>query len=235
MAVESLSERPIFASEENQYLTPARPPLSRLAICSLLAGVGSSLVLFSLDLIALPILAVALSLVAFLVLRNNDAASGQWMTLAGLFMALAFGLWSYTSSRMRDQYLYDVASQMAIHFVGMISEKKLLEAHELTKPETQRQVAGTSLEDFYRLTDELTKQTLDAFKTETAVKQIVALGDEAKWVYNGGVRVMKTQGNTMHVMVSLINAAPNGGDKVNVTISREYHAGSATWHVISVR
>lgn len=41
MAVESAGQRPIFASEETEYLTPGKPPLSRLAIGSLVLGLIS--------------------------------------------------------------------------------------------------------------------------------------------------------------------------------------------------
>ena len=62
MVVESLSERPIFASEENEYLLPVRPPISRMALASLALGAVSAVVLLNSDLMALPVLAVSVGL-----------------------------------------------------------------------------------------------------------------------------------------------------------------------------
>ncbi len=73
MSTETLSQRPIFASEEQNLLTPTRPPISRLAIGSLIFGVASSIALFNIDLVAMPVLATTLGLAAYLLTAKNEA------------------------------------------------------------------------------------------------------------------------------------------------------------------
>lgn len=235
MAVESLSERPIFASEENEYLVPTRPPLSRLAIGSFVLGLLGGIALFNFDLVVLPILATALGLATYMMIARSDAYSGQWLAIAGMGLGLVFGLGSYTSTKLRDQYMYRVGSQFALQFIGIIADGKLLEAYELTKTEPERHVAGTSLEDAYRTASEPSKQNIDAFMNETAVRKVSGLGKEARWKLDRGVRVTETQGASMHVVVRLINTAPGGGETVDVTLARDYNAGAGSWYVVNVR
>lgn len=233
--MESLTERPIFANEENEYLTPNRPPISRLAIGSFVLGIISSLVLFNIDMIALPILAIALASGSYWQVARSDALRGKTLTLLGLGMGVTFGLWSVTSTRLRDQYLYQVASQMAEHFVETLSQNHLLEAFELMQTETERQVAGTSLEEHYRLADEVTQERLKSFKDELAVRRVIKVGPNAKWQYKEGVRVTEMHDRAIQVVVRLVDASQPKGEEVEVALDREIHAGSAAWRVSSVR
>lgn len=235
MAVESLSARPIFASEENQYLTPVRSPISRLAVGSFVLGIISSVVLFSLDLIAFPILAVAVALSAYWQVARSDALRGRTLALLGLSMGIAFGTWSVTNARMRDQYLYKVGSQLALHFMEILSQGKQLEAFELLKLESERQVAGTSLEEHYRIADEPTLERLNSFKAEVAVKRIVELGTKAQWQFKEGVAVTRIDHGGVRVNVRLIDASANGGDEREVSLQRAFHGGSASWHVFGIK
>lgn len=235
MAVESLTERPIFASEENAYLTPNRPPISRLAIGSFVLGILSSLVLINIDMIALPILAVALASGTYWQLTRSDALRGKTLTLLGLGMGVTFGLWSVTSTRLRDQYLYQVASRMAEHFAETLSQDRVLEAFELTLTETERQVAGTSLEEHYRLADEVTQERLKSFKDELAVKRIIKAGPEAKWQLKEGLQVIETHNQSVQIVVRLVDASQPKGEEVEVILDRQFYAGSAAWRVSTVR
>jgi hypothetical protein len=234
MSVESRSARPIFASEENEYLTPHRPPISRLAVGSFVLGIISSIVLFNINLMAVPILAVALALGAYWQVARTDALRGKTLALLGLSMGLAFATWSLTSTRMRDQYLYKVGSQLALHFVDILSHDKQLEAFELMKVESERQVAGTSLEEHYRLADEVSRERLKAFQGETAVKRVVELGPQAKWQFKKGMAIAVVSNGAVQVNVRLMDASRTGGDEVDVGLQRAVHAGSASWHVTGV-
>lgn len=240
MAVESLGQRPIFASEETEYLTPARPPVSRLAIASLVLGILSGFSVLNIDLIALPILAVAIGLAAYWQIARSEAHSGRTMALAGMMLGLAFATWTVTSVRLRDQYLYEVAGQFARQYLDVIGEDKLLEAFELMQPEAGRQVPGASLEEHYREAAEHEKTALEEFKKDAKTQAIVARGPGADWQLKRGVRVEGLHGGSRRIRVLMVDASRSPGTEVEVTLARERNAGSgktgsASWYVLGAK
>lgn len=240
MAVESPGQRPIFASEETDYLTPAKPPTSRLAVAGLLLGLLSALAVFNIDLIVLPILAVAISLAAYWHIGRTESLSGRMLALAGVALGVAFGAWTITAVRLRDQYLYEVASQFAREYLEVVSENQLLEAFELMQPETARQVAGTSLEEHYQNVGTPEQSALSAFKDDPKTKAVVARGPGADWQLKSGVRVEDPHGGLRRVRVLMVDVSQTPGIEAEVTLARERNAGdggtgSASWYVVGMK
>lgn len=233
MSTETLNQRPIFASEEQNLLTPSRPPISRLAIGSLVFGLASSIALFNIDLVAMPVLATTFGLAAYLLTAWNDAVRGQTLALLGMALGIAFGVASFTSTQQRDQYLYQSGTKAAEQFLTVVGQNKLLEAYELTRAERDRQVAGASLEEAYQRASQTAKENIDAFKQEPGVQKVVALGPSAQWKFHSGVRILEVQGTTIHVVLRMIE--PQSKKTVELTLNRDYLNGIAAWHVVSVK
>ena len=233
MSTETLNQRPIFASEEQNLLTPTRPPISRLAIGSMVFGVASSIALFNIDLVAMPVLATTFGLAAFLLTAKNEAVRGQTLALLGMALGIAFGVACYTSTQKRDQYLYLSGTKAADQLLTVLGQNKLLEAYELTRAERDRQVAGASLEEAYARANQTAKENIDAFKQETGVQKIVALGPNAKWKLHSGVRILEVQGTSVHVVLRMIEEKSQ--KTAEVTLNRDYLNGIAAWHVVSVK
>ncbi len=186
MAVESLSERPIFAAEEHEYLQPVRPPLSRMALLSVIVGIISFVVIFNSDILFLSVIAVALGIIAYFNIQRTQASSGSGLALTGIALGLIFGTWSYTASRLRDQYFFNAAGEIARHYLEVVAEGDYYKICELTRPETERQVAGTPLPEYYAKADEFVKERLDNIRKDTNVLKSRAWV-KIKWQLQNGV------------------------------------------------
>lgn len=235
MAVESLSERPIFASEENEYLTPVRPPLSRAAIASFVLGAFSGVVLLNVYLMVLPILAVSVGLAAYWLISRSESVRGSNLALLGVALGLTFGSWSATSVTLRNQYLYDVAAQLAGHYLDTLAQDKVLEAFELMQHEAQRQVAGASLEAHYNSLDEMARSGLDSFKAEPLTVKVQARGTKADWQFDRGVAVENLVDGARRVIVRMVDASDPAGGQVDVMLERQVNDKVASWRVVGMR
>lgn len=233
MSTETINPRPIFASEEQNLLTPNRPPLSRLAIFSLILGVISSLALFNLDLVVLPVLTAALSLVAYVLIAKSEAVVGQNLALAGMMLSVVFGLACYVSTSQRDQYLYREGGNAGEQFLAVLSHNKVLEAFEMTRAEAERQVAGTSLEEAFENATQGARENIDGFKKQDGVKKVIAIGPESKWKFFKGVQVSEVRDKTIQVNVLMIDELSQ--KTVELGLHRDLQLGIGSWHVISVK
>jgi hypothetical protein len=233
MSSDTIQQRPIFASEEQNLLTPNRPPVSRLAIFSLIAGIISSIALFNLDLVALPILATVLGLAAYMMTAKNEGVSGQSLALVGMGLGVAFGIACFTRTNLRDRYLFAQATEFAQQFLDVVGQNKLLEAYEMTRSEPERQVAGTSLEEAYKNAGESAKENIDAFKKREGLVRAVTAGPNAEWVLESPVRVLEVQDQSMHVAVRMIDVKSK--KSVELTLNRDFHLGIGSWHVVDVK
>lgn len=233
MSTDTINQRPIFASEEQNLLAPIRPPVSRMAICSFVLGLVSSLALLNLDLVVLPILAAALSLAAYLLIAKNDAVAGQNLALAGMILGIVFGTACYVSTHQRDQYLFAEAGNVGQQFLKIVSQNKLLEAYEMTRSEPERQVAGTSLEDAYKNATEGARENIDGFKKQEGVRKVVAIGPDSEWKFSAGLRVLEVQDK--NVQISILMVDQKSKKNVEVSMVRALHLGIGSWHIISVK
>lgn len=233
MSTDTIHQRPIFGSEEQNLLTPIRPPLSRMAICCFIMGLISSIALFNLDLVALPILTAAFGLAAYLLIANNDGVRGQTFAIVGMSLGIVFAVACYVSTKQRDQYLYAEGSKVAAQFLQVVGQNKLLEAYELTRSEPERQVAGTSLEEAYKNKNHLEKENVNAFQKQEAVTMVVSLGDSAQWKLLDGIRVAEVHDKNLHITLQMIEEKSQ--KTVELTLSRDLHLGVGSWYVVSVK
>ncbi len=233
MSTDTLKQRPIFGSEEQNLLTPIRPPVSKLAIGSFILGLLSSVAVFNLDLVAVPILAAAVGLAAFLFTANGDAVRGQTLSLIGMALGILFAVTCYTSTHQRDNYLYKEGGKFAGQFLQVVGAGKLLQAYELTRSEPERQVAGTSLETAYENASQMARENIDTFKKLDGVIKVANIGPNADWVFDSGVRVMEIQGQSIHVVVRMLDRQSQ--KSTEVTLNRDVHLGVGSWHVVNVK
>ncbi len=139
MSAPSLTERPIFASEENEYLTPERPPVSRLAIVSFIGGLFSLIALFNINLIAICFLAVTLALATYLFIAGTSRSVVRTWPLPDWpsgsspeFVAIPVPTFAMITLCVGQEHGGRLRQRVA--------QNKLLEAYELTRPEPERQV-----------------------------------------------------------------------------------------------
>lgn len=233
MSTETLQERQIFGIEEQNLLTPNRPPISRLSISSFVLGIVSSIALFNLDLLALPILSAALGLSAYLLTLKNEAVRGQTLALVGMALSIVFAMACYTSNRQRDIYIYKEGAKVATQFLSVVGRKKLLEAYELTRAEPERQVAGTSLEEAYQAAAQTVKENIDGFKNGDGVQKVVGLGPSAQWELDKPLRVYEVDQGGLQISLQMIDRKSQ--KTVEVSLNRSYLAGIGSWNVMSLK
>ena len=240
MAVESLSQRPIFASEENEYLVPNRPPMSRLAIVALLLGLASCVVLVKPDAIALPVIAITLGLMAYIQVARDEGLSGGRVALLGLGLGLAFAVCALTSAMLRDRYLFGVSSQFAVKYLETLASGKVLEAYELMQPEPQRQVAGSALEEYYRQAEEPIRTGMETFKNDPKSLEVRECGKSAQWKFVRGESIRSGDGRDLIVTIRMVDASKNPGKEFEVILERSISPkptedASASWHIAALR
>lgn len=235
MPSEALHERPIFASEENQNLLPARSPVSRMAIVSLILGLISTVVLLNSDLMVLPVLAVSIGLAAYWLTSRDDALSGRTLALIGIAVAMASGVWSVTNTRLRNVHFFHAGGQFAEHYLDTLARGKVLEAFELMEEETSRQVAGASLEDYYDSLDKMARIGLDTFKKEDNVVRLMKIGTKATWRFQRGVSVGRSSNMAREVVVRMVDTSTPSAGEIDVILSRQMMSDYASWRVNSMR
>ncbi len=235
MAIESLAEQPIFATEETNYIQESYP-LSRLAVFSFLLGILSLCTLYSPSLLLLPVLSVTLGVVGYFQTTRGSSYRGAGLALAGIALALTFGAWGITSTRMRDEHFYQSGGELAEHYVELLADQKVLEAFELMQAENIRQVAGTSLEEFYAKAENTIKESLESFKSDEFVKKIVNRGNDSEWKYSGGVRIQSMISGSHQIAVALVDLKHPEDKPLEVTLHRHLKSDhGATWQVQSLK
>lgn len=240
MPVESLPQRPIFASEENEYIVPVRPPISRLAILALVLGLISVLVVINIEMITLPVLAITFGLIAYWQVSRDESIRGSSLALVGLGLGLAFATCAVTAQKLRDRYLFQAASQCAKHYLETLSGGKVLEAFELTHPEMERQVAGSSLEEHYKNVDGDTKAALESYRQSPKIVEINKRGPGGDWRLLRGESVVKTRNRDMTIVIRMIDATQSPVKEYSVSLERSLiqkssAASSASWHVSLIK
>jgi hypothetical protein len=146
MSSTELPDRPAFQNVEQPQVD--LPPISRLAVAALVAGLLSLLTALSTLLLPLAILACGLSLVVVWKLSRNDQMGGIRMGQVGLALSTLAIAWSLTAASGRERYFYSEAGEKAKTFLDVLASGEKYEALELLRFENERQLTGTNLPAF---------------------------------------------------------------------------------------
>ena len=126
-------------------VVPGYRPVSVLAVFALLAGMLSATAVFSPALLLVPLIASALSVVALKDVSPRgdgdergeveDRKTGRWWALAGLAMAVGFGMQSVATSLTQRTVAFRRAEASAAMFLEMVREDRLGEAVKTCLPQ----------------------------------------------------------------------------------------------------
>ena len=120
------------------------------AVAALLLGGTSALALVHPGLWIVPPLAAIMAVYALRTIVNRKAELiGSSLALAGLAMALFFGVWGPARLVTRQAKLYSEARSRAEEWIDLVRDGRLHEAYELHLKADERQSAGISLADYY--------------------------------------------------------------------------------------
>jgi len=126
-------------------VVPGYRPVSVLAVVALIAGILSATAVFSPALLLVPLIASALSVVALKDVsargdgddraEGGDRKTGRWWALAGLALAVGFGVQSVATSLTQRTVAFRRAEASAAMFLEMVREDRLGEAVKTCLPQ----------------------------------------------------------------------------------------------------
>ncbi|GIW98286.1 MAG: hypothetical protein KatS3mg111_1619 [Pirellulaceae bacterium] len=235
------TDRPVLHGELN--VGEDIPPLSRMAVFSLLVGVLASFSIFSSLLVPLCVIAAVFSAVTLWYIDRNQAVRGRALAQTGLALSVLSATWSLTSLNGHHRYLYQVAAQHAEDFLTTLASGQKYVALELMRPEHDRKVTGTDLARYYQEAEPETREVAESFLRDEVTKFVMAQGPDAQWKFVRGISV-REYGSRATVTVEVRNERARGKrDRVWVELQRSEgqvvrqpnEAPVAIWHVVSVK
>jgi hypothetical protein len=126
-------------------VVPGYRPVSVLAVVALIAGILSATAVFSPALLLVPLIASALSVLALKDVsasgdgddraEGGDRKTGRWWALAGLALAVGFGVQSVATSLTQRTVAFRRAEASAAMFLEMVREDRLGEAVKTCLPQ----------------------------------------------------------------------------------------------------
>jgi hypothetical protein len=260
MSVGQVKDRPMFHMGESDS-GDELPPISRFAVISLFLGLSSLLAILSSPLVPLAIVAMLASLVAVVRLMIDKTKGGIVAAQIGLGISMFSVALALTATWTRDSYLYDQGQQHAKTFLSILSAGRTFEAFELTRPEYERQIAGTDLAKYYEqiasmatprpngeatgnmpsaqsMEDTTTRDKLREFRDAATTAAIIEEGKDANWTLVKGNGVSGPS-DALRVNVIMTNAN-NPNKKFNLLMmrmlrgSRADNSVVATWQIETV-
>lgn len=232
------SSDPHVSSLDEKPLTGYRG-ISVAAVLTLVLGSASALALVHPLLWVLPPLTVAVAVVA---LRAIDAEgsmlTGRGLALAGMSLALVFGLWAPARVLSRQWQLYRQARVFADEWFELVRTGKLPEAHQLSLPHADRQLPGTLLSSVYEKSLDAGAK-LKSFYEEKPAKTIAALGDRATYRFRAGAGIAPREFITEHIALDyVVTYEEDGREKtlpVRIVLDRdEGDNGRFRWRVRAI-
>jgi hypothetical protein len=210
--------------------------VSKLAIVSFVLSLATVVCIIAPNLLLFAVVVAVLALVAYARIARDSQLSGDWLALSALAISVAAGCWGWTADQKRSQYLYSVAGKHASSYLGLLSAGKAYEAMELRKPEVDRQITGTVLQNVYGGSESEAVEAMNAMLEMPATKMVVEQGADADWQLVRGVGVGHSN-KYSQIIVEMQNI--NGGDDANLYVTLRRNAGgvvddenTALWHVL---
>ena len=138
-----------FSSPEQPEELKEYRRLSRFAVLALTLGLLSVAALVHPLLWVFPIAAVGFATLALWQFRQSSELAGKKLAVIGLAVALLFGSCSISWSWARQITLSQQARAHVEYWFSLLSERRLLQAHQLTKAPYERLTPDQSLEKYY--------------------------------------------------------------------------------------
>jgi hypothetical protein len=156
------------------------PPVSRLAVLSLVLAIFASGAVFSPLLVCV---AVAGALVAAAALwsiaRAERPPLGRRAAVAALLLCVLFGAWGTTWRITRQQVLYAQAKEHADKWLQLVQAGRLQEAYQLHLNQDSRLAPGADLAEHFKNNRD-SRREFESFFQREPLQRIVAAGAEGQ-------------------------------------------------------
>lgn len=123
--------------------------LSFWAVAAIFVAAGSILFLINEQLLAVPVLALVLSIIALIRIGSIENLSGGWLAIAAMTLAAFILTSSITYKQLRHQRMIQVAISHADTWLRMVQQGELYKTHQLTYEYPIRQGEDANLTTYY--------------------------------------------------------------------------------------
>jgi hypothetical protein len=224
---------PSEAAERGQYRA-----ISRLAVVALVLGLASALAPVHAVLWVVPAIGTAVAVAALRsISRSSQALVGRQAALAGLALAVFFGVCA--PARLISQRIVTAreAREFAEYWLGLVRAGRLLEAHQWTENPLYRAAGDVDLKEFYDA-DRDAKQRLNELFRAEPLRTLAQQGASGELRF---VRTLSAYGTTpkkaravQHFQVRYGNSA-DPPLAIRMIIERtESENGTAQWQVMEI-
>lgn len=208
-------------------------PFRISGILCLLLGLLSITALIGYVMIAVPMAAFAIGLIA---LRKWDGPKPTGVTAAkiGMVLAVAFGTCGFFIHHGRSSTLGNQAEYFARQYLKIIGNGEFEIAQEMKKKAVNRLPLHMPLKEHYQSSEELI-ESMGEFRSSGMNMKVYALGPGIDWQIKRGVRVYQHYGRQLAEMVF---TTPPGQPETEVYVSLEYEIdpdGDGQWRVDQFR
>jgi len=232
-------DRSAFQSDQRGSDQEA-PPISRMAVASLVLGVLSLLSPLTIALVPICFVAAVLGAIAVFRIARDPVMAGALPAQIGLGLGVLSAMWAITATSREKEFLDTSAGQHAETFLDILAAGKKYEALELMRIEPQRQTTGTDLEEYYENGTTENQEELAGFLGMQAIQVVLGTKD-ADWTYVRGVNTHRIR-DIANITVEMQNlSAKPELQLVYVTLERNAgfvtrDAGKATalWNVLDL-
>ncbi|TWT43441.1 hypothetical protein [Botrimarina hoheduenensis] len=217
---------PIDPDDELAYRS-----LSPLAVTGLVMGVLSCAALVEPWLIALPVIAAAISLVAAAsIARSPETLTGRNLAVTGLALAVAVFMAVQVSTRVSQHLHQSSAELIADRFVEALAAEDFVSAYELTLGLRYRRPSHDLAELYYE-SDEQARGQLDKFRSDLAIQTLA--GGEAQFLDASsiGVKPGGLETITRRYELPAVEDAPSQRVLLELTRSSPRLSGPRSWWV----
>ena len=208
-------------------------PLRVSGFLCLLFGLLSGLSLLGTPLLALPVVAFILGVIA---LRKSSGPTpvGTKAACVGLLLAAGFGACGYFVPWMKTRTLGHQAEQFARYYMQTVALGHDELAMELKKDYVNRMSTDMSLQEHYQ-SSEAAGEVLQVFKNNSVNKQLKSRGPDAEWVLAQPIRIYH-QYNRDHA--ELVFMDPTGESALRIQIFMDYvidSKGAGQWQMAAIQ
>lgn len=233
-------DRPAFQSSDHE-MELASPKLSIVALVAFIAGIFSLLAPMSQIGLPICVVAVFVGVVSLIRIGRDPDLGGALLGQVGIMLGIATFIWATMAREGNKDYFYQVAGSHAERFVELLAdESSRYQAFELLRAESDRQMSGTNLEEYYAKADEETKSAIESFMSNNVTEHIMAVGKEADWKFKSGVEMTGAKGTHL-VWVSMSDKSGKGKDfeislqRITGLLAEDEGLPTAHWSVYDLR
>lgn len=221
----------IFSDNEHlgdEIERPFRPS----GLVALLLGVVSAGAVATMQMIVVPILAVAIACYALRPAKGAHVQpAGRGLAVVGMCLALLFGSWGYGYFKVRESQLASGSAVFAENWLNVLGEGKREIAYELTQPRHQRQIQNMPLKTYYGLNNPEVHQQYEQFMSQEAPQSVFDAKGKPKWRAAGVTNIYRLYDQD-YVSMRMIDTTGAISRPVVVTICRSpwiEQDGSVDW------